>query len=332
MALNSMVWGVATLLGPAVGGVFASYGLWRWAFLSIVPLAALLAIGAITVLPRREETGVRNPLPLLQIGLVITAILLISVASIITSDPILATVLLGLAVATVAALSAVERRSSSRLLPEGALSLGDPLATLFITMMLLGMSITSDIFAPLFLQRLHGLSPLGAGYMTALVALGWTVTSIFSSGFTGNRIRIAILAAPILMTLATIGLAKVLATPSDGGILPIVACGICLFVLGSIGLAFQHLSTGVLASGTAADTDRVSATLGMAQLFASGLGAAIGGVAVNAAGLPTATDVAGVEHAATILLWVFAGITAVAIPFAWRVVRTAPHLQPTPAE
>jgi MFS family permease len=333
MALNSMVWGIATLLGPAVGGVFANYGLWRWAFLSIVPLAALLAIGAIVVLPRREETGVRNPLPLLQIGLVIAAILLISIASLITNDPILATVLLGLAVATVATLSAVERRSPSRLLPEGALSPGHPLATLFITIMLLGMSITSDIFAPLFLQRLHGLSPLAAGYLTALVALGWTVTSIVSSGFTGRRVHLAILATPVLMTLATIGLGLALAVPNEASRpLPIILCGLFLFILGSIGFAFQHLSTGVLASGSAADNDRVSATLGMVQLFASGLGAAIGGVAVNAAGLPRATSAADLSHAASVLLWVFTVITALAVPFAWRVVQTAPHLRPTPAE
>jgi hypothetical protein len=199
--------------------------------------------------------------------------------------------------------------------------------------MLLGMSITSDIFAPLFLQRLHGLSPLAAGYLTALVALGWTVTSIISAGFTGTKIKMAILIAPILMTFATIGLGFVLAAPNEAGSpLPIILCGILLFVLGSIGFAFQHLATGVLASGTAADNDRVSATLGMVQLFASGLGAAIGGVAVNAAGLPDASSAADVSHAAGILLWVFTVVTALAIPFAWRVVRTAPHLQPAPAE
>lgn len=333
MALNSMVWGVATLLGPAVGGIFANYGLWRWAFLSIVPLAALLALGAVLVLPRREDTGQRTRLPMLQIALVIAAILLISIASLLTASPLLASLLLLAALLTVGALSAVERRTRNRLLPEGALAFGHPLATLFATILLLGISVTSDIFAPLFLQRLHGLSPLAAGYLTALVALGWTVSSIASSGFRGPRIRAAIVAAPILMTLATAGLALVLARPNAAAAAgPIVLSGVFLFLLGSIGFAFQHLSTGVLASGTAADNDRVSATLGMVQLFASGLGAAIGGVAVNAAGLPTATTPAGVAAAASTLLWVFTLLTALAIPFAWRAITTAPHLQPKPAE
>ena len=34
------------------------------------------------------------------------------------------------------------------------------------------------IYGPLFLQRLHGVSPLGAGYMVALVSLAWTTAPL----------------------------------------------------------------------------------------------------------------------------------------------------------
>ena len=107
----------------------------------------------------------------------------------------------------------------------------------------------------------------------------------------------------------------------------------CLFAMGcGIGIAFQHLSTRVLASGTAADNDRVSATLGMVQLFASGIGAAIGGVIVNAAGLPQAVDVAGAVAPARWLYGIFAVLTAIAIPFALSVVRAEPAAEPLAAE
>src|ERR1700759_2666996 len=65
MALNAMVWGVATLLGPAIGGIFAQYDMWRWAFLAIVPLAALLALGAWLILPAHEATQRRAAAPIL---------------------------------------------------------------------------------------------------------------------------------------------------------------------------------------------------------------------------------------------------------------------------
>lgn len=321
MALNSMVWGVATLLGPAIGGIFANYDLWRWAFFIIVPLAALLAIGAIIVLPRRDEAVHQRSAPIPQIGLVIAAILLISIASLQTGNALLAAALLILAGLTIVVLARVERRSSNRLLPEGALTPGTSLSTLFATILLLGISVTSDVFAPLFFQKLHGLNPLWAGYITALLAAGWTISSVISSGFTGARVRAAIIAAPFIMTLTTIGLALFLATANAAGNpLLLGLAGLCMLLMGGgIGIAFQHLSTSVLATGGAADNDRVSATLGMVQLFASGIGAAIGGVVVNAANLPLATDITGVETAARWLYWTFAALTALAIPLAWRV-------------
>jgi MFS family permease len=208
------------------------------------------------------------------------------------------------------------------------------LGTLLATILLLGISITSDIFAPLFFQRLHGLTPLWAGYLTALLALGWTISAVITSGFTGGRIRTVIVAAPIVIAVGTAGLAVALATANpDSDIGPIAVASACLFAMGcGIGMAFQHLSTRVLASGTAADTDRVSATLGMVQLFASGIGAAVGGVIVNAAGLPLAVDAAGAVAPARWLYAIFAVLTAIAIPFALGVVRSEPRAAPQAAE
>ena len=43
-ALVSAMWGVATLVGPATGGLFAQFGLWRWAFVTMAILTALMAL------------------------------------------------------------------------------------------------------------------------------------------------------------------------------------------------------------------------------------------------------------------------------------------------
>ena len=40
-ALVSAMWGVATVVGPATGGLFAQFGLWRWAFVAMAMLTAL---------------------------------------------------------------------------------------------------------------------------------------------------------------------------------------------------------------------------------------------------------------------------------------------------
>jgi hypothetical protein len=123
------------------------------------------------------------------------------------------------------------------------------------------------------------------------------------------------------MLLAMAGLAFTLGTTSNH-VLILVLAGVALTALGAgIGSANQHLSTRILSSGTAADNDRTSAALSMVQLFASGFGAAIGGVAVNAAGLPLAQTPADVASVAQVLFVVFALLAAVAIPVAAMVTR-----------
>lgn len=321
MALNATIWGVGTLLGPALGGIFAEIGLWRWAFLSIVPVSILLAIGAWRVLPNSSELQSPARLPIKQIFLVTAVVLDISVASLLTNAPDISGALVALSLVGLVLLGLAETYSRSRLLPEGTFSLTSPMGSLFALILILGVTITSDIFAPLFLQRLHGMSPLWAGYMTALVAGGWSIAAIATSGRTGATVRTLIALSPIVLLISTALLGFTLAQPSNNPLLLILA-GFALLMLGcGIGMAFQHLSTRVLSSSTAADNDRTSAGLGMVQLFASGLGAAIGGVAVNAAGLPRAETAADIAFVAQVLFGVFAVIAAIGIPLALLVVR-----------
>lgn len=332
-ALNATIWGVGTLVGPALGGIFAEIGLWRWAFLGIVPVAVLLALGALRVLPNTSESRPPARLPIKQILLVTAIVLVISIASLLTEATVLAAVLVAAGLAGIVLLGLADTFSRSRLLPSGTFSLASPMSGLFGLILLLGVIVTCDIFAPLFFQRVHGLSPLWAGYLTALVAGGWSISAITTAGWTGARVRAVVLAAPIIMLASTLVLALSLGgTTGDLG--AIVLASVALFALGmGIGPAFQQLSARVLSTTTATDNDQTSAALGMVQLFASGLGAAIGGVAVNAAGLPLADSSAEVASVARILFLVFAALAAIAIPVAVMVTqRDARTPAPQPAE
>jgi MFS family permease len=321
MALNATVWGVATLLGPAVGGSFAQFDLWRWAFLLIVPAAIVLALGAWRVLPAASDARPPARLPYKQIVLVTLAVVDISIASILTDSPDIAGALVMLCGVDLVLLGLAEIYSRSKLFPAGTFSLRSPMSSLFALILILGVAVTSDIFVPLFLQRLHGLPPLWAGYVTAFVAAGWSISAIATSGWSGPRVQAALVASPLLLLVSTLALAVTVARASDNRV-DLIFASIALLGLGlGIGMAFQHLSTRVLAGAPAADNDRTSAGLGMVQLFASGLGAAIGGVAVNAAGLPHAQTIPDVEAAAHTLFFVFALIIAIGIPIAMVVSR-----------
>lgn len=64
MALISGMWGVATLVGPAVGGIFAQLNAWRFAFGVMLPLMVIYGLFLLTIMPKKQkDDGTRPCLP-----------------------------------------------------------------------------------------------------------------------------------------------------------------------------------------------------------------------------------------------------------------------------
>src|SRR5690606_8431061 len=87
MVLVSSMWGVATLAGPAIGGVFAETGHWRLAFWSVLPIAALLALLVMTQLNAGERPAkkMRVQTPIGRVLMLALAVLTVSGASLSSS-------------------------------------------------------------------------------------------------------------------------------------------------------------------------------------------------------------------------------------------------------
>ncbi|VVN65380.1 MFS transporter [Pseudomonas fluorescens] len=326
MALVSGMWGVATLIGPAVGGIFAELGAWRAAFWSLVPVAALFALLAAVVLPKRSaERAERSPLPLAQLVFLTLAVLAVSAGSV---SPIFLWNILGLAAAALltALLITTESRARHRLLPAGAFRITSALGALYATMSLLAVAVTSgEIFVPLFLQTLHHQSPLAAGYLAALMAAGWTLGSIASSGASGKGIRRAILAGPILGVTGMVALAVLIRTESAGGWQTVTPLCLALVAIGlGVGLAWPHLLTRVFQVAPAGEQDLAAASITTVQLFATALGAALAGMVANLAGLTDPGGIVGMASAAGWLFGVFAFAPIFAVFTALRVIRPHP--------
>ncbi len=121
IGLISAMWGIATLTGPAIGGVFAEIGAWRAAFWSLIPFITIFAIMAFATLPGKgdsDETPSRLPFP--QLTLLTASVIMLSAGSL--GDALFWNVIgIGGTVALAGLLVAVELRSETRLLPRGAL-------------------------------------------------------------------------------------------------------------------------------------------------------------------------------------------------------------------
>jgi len=121
-ALVSAMWGVSVLVGPAAGGVFAQFGLWRWAFGALAILTLLMAMIAPKALPSRGAYDIAvSRIPVWSLLLLGGAALAVSVSGVQRNGT--ATIgLLALAAALVGCFLLVDKRIQASVLPKAAFS------------------------------------------------------------------------------------------------------------------------------------------------------------------------------------------------------------------
>jgi MFS family permease len=319
--LYAAIWGVSTLLGPSLGGLFSQGSAWRYSFVLLVPLGCLMAALAPWLLPRAEDDRAAGRTPILQIVLLLTAVMLVSLAGTIEQTSSKA-ILIAISVVSIALMLVTERRSPNRLLPRGAVTLTKPVARVYLTMFTLLLVMTSDIYIPYFLQVLHGVTPLISGYLTALVALGWTFAAFFSGTLSGKRASAAIVAGCIIEAVSSVLLAVFLARDNQSGSLLLLGPAVAgMFMMGfGVGLGWAHLVTKVLRLVADEEQDKASAAISTVQSLGSAFGAAVAGVIVNSNGLVEPGGVAGSMSAAYWLyvLMALPGIVTIAASLTLR--------------
>lgn len=302
--LYAAVWGIATFLGPTIGGIFAAGSAWREAFALLVPLSAVMALAAPRLLPSGSAERVTTTTPFAQIVLLVSAVVVLSFASSVEA-PVLRGILAVSALAAVIATIAIERRAQARLLPAGTISLASPLARVYLIMLMLLVTICSDIYIPYFLQVLHNVTPLVSGYLVALLALGWTAAAFATAGLRGRRANRVIVVGAMVEAVATALLVFTLARHNpQSGLLLLALATVFIFLMGfGIGMGWAHLVTHVLHFAPAGETDKASAAITTMQALGAAFGAALAGVIANSTGL---LQPGGTEGALVAARWLYA--------------------------
>jgi MFS family permease len=285
-ALVSAMWGVGTLVGPGAGGLFAQFGIWRWAFAVLVILTAAMAVLVPLALPSRtaaesaQDARNRTRIPVWSLLLLGAAALAVSVAGI-PRNPAATAGLLVVGAGLVGAFVFVDRRMSAAVLPPSTFGTG-PLKWIYLTLGLLMAATMADMYVPFFGQRLAHLTPVAAGFLGATLAIGWTVGEIGSASVNKRRVIVRMVtAAPLVMAtgLVLAAIAQIDDTPV--GLVGLWAVGLLITGAG-VGIAWPHLSAWAMGCvDDPAESAAAAAAINTVQLICGAFGAGLAGVVVN---------------------------------------------------
>ena len=182
----SSVWGVASLLGPWVGGMLTDHISWRWVFYINLPIGAIamaVIATALTGVPRPARRPVLDWPGVALFTAGVSAILLGIVeagrAGSWSSVQVVSFLVLGGSV--LLAFVAVELRAAEPIVPPRLFKTRMIVAAV-VTRFLAGMAMFGALsFVPLFLQSVTGATATGAGLVLTPFVLGWVATSVLSA-------------------------------------------------------------------------------------------------------------------------------------------------------
>ncbi|HEY1709433.1 MAG TPA: MFS transporter [Rhizomicrobium sp.] len=285
LAAVSGVWGVATLLGPLIGGVFAQSGSWRLLFWLFAAQSLAFAAAVLALVPQAREQGDGSSLPLARPALLAASVVLIGIAGLVP-HVLSATGMIAGGCALLLLFLHRDARAAVHLLPP---QLADPASVsgTGYRMMFLesAASVGFGIYGTALLQRIYALSPLAAGYAIGAEAMGWTLCALFVAGRPEREHGLYIRggAGCVVAALLLLGVA----IPS-GNLAFVIVCGFLLG--GGFGLFWSFAAQRIFASLPEAERTLGASAVPAVQIVGNALGAATSGTLANLLGMAAGMD------------------------------------------
>ncbi|WGM21203.1 MFS transporter [Paenarthrobacter sp. OM7] len=266
------VWAVSSVVGPTLGGVFASLGIWRWIFLINIPLC-LLAGWMLLRAFHEEVERTKHRIDYLGAGLLTVSLSLLILGALQGGQAwpwdsaVSISVFAGGALLFVAFLL-VERKAAEPILPPWVVSRRLLATTAMISFGVGAVMLGLTSYVPTFLEGSLKTSPLLAGLALAALTIGWPISASQAGRL---YLRIGFRNTGIIgIVITVIGTALLALTASSPSVILVaVACFI-------VGLGLGLVATpSLIAAQTSVEWNERGVVTGT-NLFARSIGSSIG--------------------------------------------------------
>lgn len=273
-------WGIASLVGPLIGGLFSEGGNWRGAFWMFAAQGVVFAAASAWLLGASSTRPIVTGMAWRTLGVLTLSVSLIAAANL-TRGSVETWVFLILGVLVFLAALRINNGEGEGLLPSAAARpwtvAGAGYAMIFIFEV---GTVGLNVYQAAILQIAYGVSALIAGYVVSSIAMGWTAAAFFVASAPERRHSVLIVSGAGLIVAGYAVLVLTIAREPLGWV---AAAGATMGV--GFGLSWSLLTKRIV--GALPDAERTvgAAAIPTTQLIGGAVGAAVSGALANMLGL-----------------------------------------------